>query len=180
MCGRLPGAPRAGAREGGGARRVARGLAIGPREGAVTARAVGVAPRLADVRRARPRWARPRAVPAPCQSPLCSQASASAPGPSRASGATAQGTHLSARDPGALRLLSLRRAGGPKWGHAGRPGREPGSAAVRARGEGRAVTRRARRIPDSRPPLRRPRTSVHRSPGSSRRRTGQYPRPVAG
>ena len=47
-----------------------------------------------------------RAVPAPCQSPRYAlQASASAPGPSRASGATAQGTHLSARDPGALRLL---------------------------------------------------------------------------
>lgn len=56
---------------------------------------------------------------------------------------------------------------GPRVVSAGSPG-----ARLCARaGRGRSVTRRARRIPDSRPPLRPPRTFAHRSPGSSRRRT---------
>lgn len=94
-------------REGGGTRRVARGLAIGPREGAsdCTGGGCGAPARRCQARPPRAGLAT-RAVPAPCQSPRYAlQASASAPGPSRASGATAQGTHLSARDPGALRLL---------------------------------------------------------------------------
>eukprot|EP00071_Canis_lupus_P034873 XP_022268430.1 LOW QUALITY PROTEIN: SKI family transcriptional corepressor 1 [Canis lupus familiaris] len=49
--------------------------------------------------------------------------------------------------------------------------RSPGARLCARAERGRAVTRRARRIPDSRPPLRPPRTSSHRSPGSSRRRT---------
>lgn len=57
------------------------------------------------------------------------------------------------------------RAGGAAGGSAG-----SGVARLCARaGRGRAVTRRARRIPDSRPPLRPPRTSARRLPGSSRR-----------
>lgn len=65
---------------------------------------------------------------------------------------------------------SLRRAGGAS-GAAGVRAGSPGARLCARAGRGRAVTRRARRIPDSRPPLRPPRTSVHRSPGSSRRRT---------
>lgn len=65
---------------------------------------------------------------------------------------------------------SGRRAGGAS-GAAGVSARSPGARLCARAGRGRAVTRRARRIPDSRPPLRPPRTSSHRSPGSSRRRT---------
>ena len=63
-----------------------------------------------------------------------------------------------------------RRAGGAS-GTASVSAGSPGARLCARAGRGRAVTRRARRIPDSRPPLRPPRTSVHRSPGSSRRRT---------
>lgn len=63
-----------------------------------------------------------------------------------------------------------RRAGGAS-GTASVSAGSPGARLCARAGRGRAVTRRARRIPDSRPPLRPPRSSVHRSPGSSRRRT---------
>lgn len=65
---------------------------------------------------------------------------------------------------------SGRRAGGA-GGASGVNAGSPGARLCARAGRGRAVTRRARRIPDSRPPLRPPRTSARRSPGSSRRRT---------
>lgn len=92
-------------------------------------------------------------------------------GPVRGLGGSGAG-HTSSR-PGPWRPApaeSGRRAGGAS-GAAGVSARSPGARLCARAGRGRAVTRRARRIPDSRPPLRPPRTSSHRSPGSSRRRT---------
>ncbi|XP_017909274.1 PREDICTED: SKI family transcriptional corepressor 1 [Capra hircus] len=124
-------------REGGGARRVARGLAIGPREGASDCTG-GFGLRAGPVQGLRGnRTGDPSFCPGPW------------------SRAPAE---------------SLRRAGGAS-GAAGVRAGSPGARLCARAGRGRAVTRRARRIPDSRPLLRRPRTSVHRSPGSSRRRT---------
>lgn len=150
---------------------MARGLAD-PGRARVTARAVGVAPRLADVRRARLRWPRHsgchRALPAaaPC-----------APGFGLHSGLVrgirGKGTGHKSHRPGPWSPAPVerrRRAGGAS-GTASVSAGSPGARLCARAGRGRAVTRRARRIPDSRPPLRPPRTSVHRSPGSSRRRT---------
>lgn len=145
----------------------------------MSARAVGVAPRLAAGRRPRPVPAPPLAVTAPFPLPRHAlQASASAPGPSGASGTVAQGTRLRARDPGAPRLL---RAGAAREGPRGRGCErgEPGSAAVRARGEG------PRRHPESPadpglPPAAPPAAHL-RSPLARLQPPphGEYPRPVA-
>lgn len=139
----------------------------------MTARAVGVAPRLAAVRRDRPApalhsacdCAVPVAAPCALSFGLCSEPlhclRVSGPG------------HTSPR-PGPWRLApaeSGRRAGGA-CGAAGVSAGSPGARLCARAGRGRAVTRRARRIPDSRPALRPPRTSAHCLPGSGRcRRT---------
>lgn len=120
-----------------------------------------------------------RAVTAPCPSPRHAlQASASAPGPSGASGAAAQGTRLRSRGPGVPRPL---RAGAAREGPAGPrcEREEPGSAAVRARGEG------PRRHPESPadpglPPAAPPAAHLL-SPLAQLQPPphGEYPRPVA-
>lgn len=166
MCGRLPGARRPGAVGRQRARSVARGLA-GPGRVQAIARAVGVAPRLAAVRRARPARAShsgcDRAVPvaAPCALSFGLRS-----GPFR--GLKGSGPRHRSPRPGPWRpapAKSGRQAGGAD-GAAGVSARSPGARLCARAGRGRAVTGRARRIPDSRPP----RTSAHCSPGSSRHR----------
>lgn len=170
VCCRLPGERRPGAAGRRRARRVARGLE-GPGRARVTARAVGVAPRLAAVRRARPARASHSAcecavpIAAPCAPSfgLCFE-------PFHRLRVRGPG-HTSPR-PGPWRLApaeSGRRAGGA-FGAAGVSAGSPGARLCARAGRGRAVTRRAQRIPDSRPALRPPRTSAHCLPGSGRRR----------
>lgn len=92
--------------------------ARGPREGArdCAGGGCGAPARSCQARPPRAGLA-PQAVTAPCPSPRHAlQASASAPGPSGASGAAAQGTHLRARGPDVPLLL---RAGAAREGPAG-------------------------------------------------------------